>query len=103
MTMHTLSPDDLIALQGAVGPNGITGDAVGMVKYLGDWSGDHHGAALAVLVSRREKLIIDACCDKSFTIETLWAAMAGTKDIHSRPLLPWDAARHEPARRALTR
>ncbi len=49
MTIHALSPDALTALQGTVGPNGIISDAAGMAKYLGDWSGDHHGAALAVL------------------------------------------------------
>lgn len=49
MTMHALSPDVLGALRDAVGPNGMTVDAAGMAKYLGDWSGDHHGEALAVL------------------------------------------------------
>jgi FAD/FMN-containing dehydrogenase len=49
MTIHALSPDALGALRDAVGLNGITVDAAGMAKYLGDWSGDHHGAALAVL------------------------------------------------------
>ena len=49
MTLHALSPDALGALRDAVGPNGVSVDAAGMAKYLGDWSGDHHGAALAVL------------------------------------------------------
>jgi regulator of RNase E activity RraA len=39
-------------------------------------------AEAVALVTRREKLILDACRDKSFTIATLRAAMARSKDIH---------------------
>jgi len=49
MTVHRLSPEILSAMEGAVGQSGIAVDPVDMAKYLGDWSGDHHGGALAVL------------------------------------------------------
>ncbi|RWA74327.1 FAD-binding oxidoreductase [Mesorhizobium sp.] len=49
MTVHSLSPDILSALEGAVGRSGLTADTAGMAKYLGDWAGDHRGGALAVL------------------------------------------------------
>ncbi|MDX8521380.1 FAD-binding oxidoreductase [Mesorhizobium dulcispinae] len=49
MTTHSLSPDILSALEGAVGRNGLTADTAGMAKYLGDWAGDYRGGALAVL------------------------------------------------------
>ena len=49
MTVHRLSPEILSAMEGAVGLSGIAVDPVDMAKYLGDWSGDHHGGALAVL------------------------------------------------------
>ncbi|WP_292669962.1 FAD-binding oxidoreductase [Mesorhizobium sp.] len=49
MTVHGIPPEVLAALAGAVGPMGVTVDAAGMTKYLGDWSGDHHGGAVAVL------------------------------------------------------
>jgi len=49
MTIHGPSPEILGALQGAVGKDGVAIDAADMAKYLGDWSGDHHGGALAVL------------------------------------------------------
>ncbi|ANT54009.1 FAD-binding oxidoreductase [Mesorhizobium amorphae] len=49
MTVHRLSPKILSAMEGAVGQGGVAIDAADMAKYLGDWSGDHHGGALAVL------------------------------------------------------
>lgn len=49
MTAHSLSPDVLDALEGAVGRNGLTAEPAGMAKYLGDWAGDYRGGALAVL------------------------------------------------------
>ncbi|MDX8448876.1 FAD-binding oxidoreductase [Mesorhizobium captivum] len=49
MTLHSLSPDILGALEGAVGRDGLTADTAGMAKYLGDWAGDCRGSALAVL------------------------------------------------------
>jgi len=49
MTIHHLSPEILSAMQGAVGDVGIAVEPAGMAKYLGDWAGDYHGSALAVL------------------------------------------------------
>jgi FAD/FMN-containing dehydrogenase len=49
MTIHGISPDILVALEHVLGQSGVAADAAGMEKYLGDWSGDHHGEALAVL------------------------------------------------------
>jgi len=49
MTAHRLSPQILSAMESAVGQSGVAIDTAGMAKYLGDWSGDHHGGALAVL------------------------------------------------------
>lgn len=49
MTIHGISPEVLAALEGVLGRNGVAADTDGMAKYLGDWSGDHHGGALAVL------------------------------------------------------
>src|SRR5882757_8716446 len=49
MTIHHLSPEILSAMQGAVGDVGIAVEPAGMAKYLGDWSGDYRGSALAVL------------------------------------------------------
>src|SRR5438445_53591 len=49
MTIHGISPDILAALEHLLGRGGVTADAAGMAKYLADWSGDHHGGALAVL------------------------------------------------------
>ncbi|MDX8497244.1 FAD-binding oxidoreductase [Mesorhizobium sp. VK4C] len=49
MTIHSLSPELLDALAGAVGRNGLTAEPAGMAKYLGDWAGDYRGGALAVL------------------------------------------------------
>ncbi|UVK37269.1 FAD-binding oxidoreductase [Mesorhizobium sp. AR10] len=49
MTVHRLSPKILSAMEGAVGQGGVAIDAADMAKYLGDWSGDHHGSALVVL------------------------------------------------------
>ncbi|WP_292232784.1 FAD-binding oxidoreductase [Mesorhizobium sp.] len=49
MTIHSLSPEILDALEGAVGRNGLTVEPAGMAKYLGDWAGDYRGGALAVL------------------------------------------------------
>lgn len=49
MTVHSLSPEILSAMEGAVGRNGIAAEPAGMAKYLGDWAGDHRGRALAVL------------------------------------------------------
>ncbi|MET3521095.1 FAD-binding oxidoreductase [Mesorhizobium abyssinicae] len=49
MTVHRLSPEILSAMEGAVGPSGVAISGSDMAKYLGDWSGDHRGGALAVL------------------------------------------------------
>ncbi|MFB9980296.1 FAD-binding oxidoreductase [Mesorhizobium kowhaii] len=49
MTIHGISPDVLAALERVLGQSGVAADAAGMARYLGDWSGDHHGGALAVL------------------------------------------------------
>jgi len=49
MTVHSLSPEILSAIEGAVGQNGIAVESAGMAKYLGDWAGDYRGDALAVL------------------------------------------------------
>jgi regulator of RNase E activity RraA len=91
-------------LGGHVGPSHahvhITGfgepvDVNGMIVHHGDIvHADYQGAVVVpaecvddvaeavALVTRREKLILDACSDKSFTIATLRAAMAQTKDTH---------------------
>ncbi|MBN9216509.1 MAG: FAD-binding oxidoreductase [Mesorhizobium sp.] len=49
MTTHGISPEIVAALAHALGQGGVTTDAADMAKYLGDWSGDHRGGALAVL------------------------------------------------------
>ena len=49
MTIHGISPDVLTALEHVLGQSGVAADAADMAKYLVDWSGDHHGGALAVL------------------------------------------------------
>jgi FAD/FMN-containing dehydrogenase len=49
MTIHGISPEVLTALEHVLGHGGVAADAASMAKYLGDWSGDHHGGALAVL------------------------------------------------------
>ena len=49
MTIHGISPDVLSALEHVLGQSGVAADAAGMARYLADWSGDHHGGALAVL------------------------------------------------------
>jgi len=49
MTIHGISTDVLAALEHLLGQGGVAADPANMAKYLVDWSGDHHGAALAVL------------------------------------------------------
>jgi len=49
MTIHGISPDILAALEHVLGKGGVAADAASMAKYLVDWSGDHHGGAVAVL------------------------------------------------------
>ena len=49
MTIHGIPPEVLAALEGILGRGGVATATAGMAKYLGDWSGDHHGGALAVL------------------------------------------------------
>ncbi|BAV52469.1 actin interacting protein [Mesorhizobium loti] len=49
MTIHGISTDVLAALEHLLGQDGVAADAANMAKYLVDWSGDHHGGALAVL------------------------------------------------------
>ncbi|WP_027057221.1 FAD-binding oxidoreductase [Mesorhizobium loti] len=49
MTIHGIPPDVLAALEHLLGQGGVAADAANMAKYLVDWSGDHHGAAVAVL------------------------------------------------------
>src|SRR5580765_1782547 len=49
MTIHGISPDVFAALEHLLGQGGVAADPANMAKYLVDWSGDHHGAALAVL------------------------------------------------------
>ncbi|QKD04193.1 FAD-binding oxidoreductase [Mesorhizobium loti] len=49
MTIHRISSDVLTALEHLLGQGGVVADAADMAKYLVDWSGDHHGGALAVL------------------------------------------------------
>ncbi|TGQ73114.1 MAG: FAD-binding oxidoreductase [Mesorhizobium sp.] len=49
MTVHGITSPVLDALQSIVGKDGVLTDAAGMAGYLGDWSGDYRGAALAVL------------------------------------------------------
>jgi hypothetical protein len=41
-----------------------------------------NGIAEAVVVTRREKVILDTCWDPSFSIAKLRAAMARVKEIH---------------------
>jgi FAD/FMN-containing dehydrogenase len=49
MTIHGISPDILAALEQVLGQGGVVANAAEMTKYLVDWSGDHHGGALAVV------------------------------------------------------
>ncbi|WP_421913410.1 FAD-binding oxidoreductase [Mesorhizobium sp.] len=49
MTVHGITPEVFAAMEGILGQGGVAADAHEMAKYLGDWSGDHHGGALAVL------------------------------------------------------
>lgn len=49
MTVQGLSPEIVATLEHALGQGGVTSGAADMAKYLVDWSGDHRGAALAVL------------------------------------------------------
>lgn len=49
MTFHGISPDIRAALERVLGQSGVAADPTSMAKYLADWSGDHHGSALAVL------------------------------------------------------
>lgn len=60
MNAAARQPDIATTLREALGEAAVIADAVGMARYLGDWTGDHHGSAAAVLRPASTQVVSEA-------------------------------------------